>query len=122
MIVANEIAILDSDGAGMITALFLYPITTPKQYTGGDGAQHTIIYTPSSGLSARGATVLSAAERASLDAGTLAFETFQFRYDSTITDAVNAVNLQAAYATHLARATARYVDSFRYTGLRLSAP
>ena len=118
----NEIAILDSDGAGLITALFLYQIAAPKAYTGGDAVQHTIIYTPSSGLSARGALVLTSAEKASLDAGTLAFETYQFRYDSTITDAANAANLRAAYATHLARATAQYVDSFRYTGLRLNAP
>ena len=118
----NEIAILDSDGAGMLTALFLYPIAAPKAYAGGDAVQHTIIYTPSASLSARGASVLTAAEKASLDAGTLAFEVFQFRYDSTLTDAANAANLKAAYATHLARATAQYVDSFRYTGLRLSAP
>ena len=119
---ANEIAILDSDGAGMITALFLYPIATPKTYAGGDAVQHTIIYTPSAGLSARGALVLTAAEKASLDAGTLAFEVFQFRYDPAIGDAGNATNLKAAYSTHLAKATAAYTDAFRYTGLRLSAP
>ena len=119
---ANEVAILDSDGAGLITALFLYPIATPKTYVNGAGAAVPIIYTPSSGLPARGASVLSAAEKASLDTGTLAFETFQFRYDPAIGDAGNAANLKAAYATHLAKATAQYNDSFRYTGLRLNVP
>lgn len=111
---AQEIVALEENG-GEISALFLIPITTPKQVGGVN-----VIPTPSAGLPAIAAAVLTQGEKDALDAGTSLFEIRSFRRQG-ISGAALLAKVQAVYALAAAEANAAYNTRYALAGSRYDA-
>jgi len=111
---ANEIVALEQNG-DEINALFLFPIAVPKQVGGTN-----VVPTPSTTLPAIAAAVLTAPEKAELDAGTLAFGIASFKRSGIAAGALLA-RVQAVYAAALTEFTATYSTRYGLAGNRYSA-
>lgn len=118
---ANEILVLEQ-GAATFTCVFKYAVATPKQYTGGDGALHNVVPTPSSALPAEAANCFTPAEKSALDAGTLVFEIVTFTPDPGLTGAQLTARVKAFYASKQADATTDYNRRYQYIGTLVSYP
>jgi hypothetical protein len=99
--VANEIVGLNREYVGTKEAiqhlLFLYDIPVPAQ----DGSGSNLVPTPSSGLSAEEKTMLDSLDATwtpKLDAGTAAFERYQFNDYARIEGSVFVDQVRAYYA------------------------
>jgi len=95
---ANEITVVGGDGRQLLSLLLLYPIATPATYIDADSIEQTIIETPSAGLPTIGAAILTIAEKAALDAGTLAFEVVPFGPDPGLNNPQLLASAQDLYA------------------------
>jgi hypothetical protein len=115
---ANEITVLEGNGAEVYSMLFLYPIAAPKAI---NGTGVNVVPTPSSGLPYVATVKLSQAEKDALDAGTSAFEVTTFSRIAGMTTPQLIGLAQALYAARLAEFTARYTERYRYVGVRLNA-
>jgi hypothetical protein len=126
--VANEIRVLEGDGrpdpsrAPVYSVLFLFPIGTPKVAGPPGGSATNAVYTPSAGLTRYALQVTTAAERASMDAGTLAWRIVSFAKDPARTDPQLATDLQQMYAATLTAMTNDYNSRYQHLGTVLTAP
>jgi hypothetical protein len=111
---ANEIVALEQNGDD-IGVLFLFPIGVPKQIAGAN-----VVPTPSTNLPAVASAVLTAPEKAQLDAGTLAFTTMSFKRNG-IAGAALLAHVQSVYADALTEFTANYNTRYSLAGNRYSA-
>ena len=111
---ANEIVALEEQN-GEIGALFLIPITTPKQVGGVN-----VVPTPSAGLPAIAAAVLTQGEKDALDAGTSLFVTRSFLRQG-IAGAALLAKVQADYALAAAAENAAYNARYALAGNRYNA-
>jgi hypothetical protein len=119
---ANEIVVLEQTQDAVYTCVFKYPVTTPTKYTGGDGALHNVVPTPSAGLPPMAALVFTAAEKAACDAGTLVFETVTFSADTGLTALQLTARVKMLYASRLASATTNYQSRYVHIGALVSYP
>lgn len=107
---ANEIVALENNN-GEQGVLFLFPVTNPKA---------GIVPTPSASLPLIAAAVLSAGEKANLDAGTWAFEVNSFLRQGIAGGALLA-KVQQFYASRLAVFNADYTQRYALAGNRYDA-
>jgi hypothetical protein len=122
---ANEIRALAGDGGESYPLLLLFPIAAPKQYNDATGTARNVVPTPTSALptDVTNGVFLTAAERAQLDAGTLAFRITQFSRTADMNTAAKlTARVQAIYAEELKAFTAWYTSAYRYIGSTASAP
>jgi hypothetical protein len=113
---ANEITLLEcrvTDGVEACLVLSLYAIATPIQVGGSN-----VVPTPSSGLSASAAAILSAGEKTALDEGTAAFEVGRFQNSEGLTGAPLLTELRRIYASRKAAYLAKYAARYARLGDR----
>lgn len=115
---ANEIAVLSGDGRTSYDLLFLFPVASPAQV---GTPPVNVVRTPSSGLPALAATVLTAAEKAALDLGTSAFLVVRMSKTAGMTNPELVADTQARYAAAKAEFDALYAASYLHVGARINA-
>lgn len=116
---ANEITKLDGDGGLKATLLFLYQITAPVYVIDGGGNQ-TVIATPSTDLPEMAGLILTSAEKAELDAGTLAFEVVSLSVTDAKTGPELLVDARALYAKRKTRFVELLARKYNRAGLRFN--
>jgi len=100
---ANEITVVGVRGR-QVQLLMLFPIATPAQ----DAQSVAYVPTPSAGLPAKAAEVLTQPEKDALDDGTSYFKTIEFDAPEGATPAQILAAAQAKYATWLAQFPDKY--------------
>ena len=112
----NEITIIQRDERRSMSALFLYPISAPKAVGGSN-----VVVSPSADLPELVAGVLTAAEKAALDSGDMAFEVVSFQVEAGMTNAQRIARLRAIYASRKADFDTDYTRRYQFAGTRLDA-
>lgn len=117
---SREIRILDGDGEGRYRVLFLFPVATPKTYTNADREAVRVAPTPAptEGLVA---SLLSAEERAALDAGSAVYSVVNYGPAATRTAGQHGTQLRAMYVRERERVTAWYEAKYRHIGTTFDA-
>jgi hypothetical protein len=119
---ANEITILEGNGSFRFGLFLIFPIASPQQVGGAN-----VVPTPAtnddgtSALPPMADTVLAAAEKAALDAGTAAYRVIQFRKDPTLTGAQLLALVRQKYAEEEADFSRWYSQTYLHAGQRLDA-
>lgn len=116
---ANEITKLDGDGGINARLLFLYLGLTPITYA-IDGGQQTVVHTPSASLPEMAGPILTAAEKAALDAGTAAFEVVTMPIIDSLSGADLLTAARTLYARHKAAFIARATRKYSRAGQRFN--
>ena len=119
---ANEITAGPSTQSGDIALLFLYKSgLTPRTYIDKDGATKSVIPTPSSVLPAWANDIVSDAEKAALDAGTIGLSVDVLRQVEGMTAADLAVQAKSQYDKMKAAFFAVYAVRYHeFYGARIS--
>lgn len=124
---ANEIVVLEGDGADNWQVLFLYPIPTPASNGGTQVAPaNSSFLQPSSALPASALELLSAGEITTIDAGDGAFEIFTFSKQAGLTDPQQSAQLRELYNGSVegpgmaARYATKYAEVYKHIGTRIN--
>ena len=124
---ANEIVVLEGDGADNFQVLFLYPIAVPATNNGTQVAPaNSSFLQPSSALPLSALERLSAGEITAIDAGDGAFEIFAFTKQAGLTDPQQSAMLKELYngsaegPGKAARYATRYDEVYKHIGTRIN--
>lgn len=123
---ANEIVVLEGDGADNFQVLFLYPIAVPATNGATQVAPaNSSFLRPSSALPLSALERLSAGQITAIDAGNGGFELFTFRKQTGLTDPQQSAMLRELYngsaegPGKAARYATKYSEVYKHIGTRI---
>jgi hypothetical protein len=114
---ANEITSGPGDGKGNYPLLFIYPILTPKVW---NGSAVQVVPTPAAGLPDWAQTIVTADEKADLDAGDALFYVYSSFRPTGLTAGQMIAQARLIYAQFKIRLAAWYLDVYKYPGNRIN--
>ena len=116
---AKEIVIVEADQAGLVTAAFLYPISTAQRmFVPVGDSTSTVLAVPAGTPGVPLSSYLSSGELSSIAVGTMAWESVRLRLSTMTSEA--ATSLKKAYDAYKADYLKHYQQRYAFAGVRIT--